>query len=204
MSVKKNPHYHTLIQRGEMMTNKLAKLILVAVIGLILVACGSDSNDVATLRTTENTQVEAPNADAADPVLDNEAMMMAFTQCLRDQGIDVLDPVVDSEGNVQKPEFAEGVDAKRESFSEAWEACAEHLEGFTFERKRVDVSERVDQLLALAACLRDKGYDVDEPTAETLDQWGADFKDAINWDNPAAVADYEECSGETVGEGSGK
>lgn len=186
------------------MANKLAKLILVAVIGLILVACGSDSNDVATLGTTENTRVEAPNADAADPVLDNEAMMMAFTQCLRDQGIDVADPVVDSEGNVQKPELVEGAEFDKEAFGAAMEVCGEHLKGFTFEKERVDVSEEVDQFVALAACLRDKGYDVDEPTAETLDQWGADFKDAINWDDPAAVADYEECSGETVGEGGNK
>jgi hypothetical protein len=190
------------------MTTKLAKLILVTVSALILVACGSDSNDVPSLRTTADTQVEAPSADAAsaeaDPLLDNEAMMMAFTQCLRDQGIDVLDPVVDSEGNVQKPEFAEGVDVKREDFGAAYEACAEHLEGFTFERKRVDVSEQVDQFVALAACLRDKGYDVDEPTAETLDSWMGGFKESINWDDPGAVADYEECSGETVGEGGGK
>ena len=185
------------------MTTKLAKLILVTVIGLILVACRLDSNDVPSLRTAEDTQAEAPNAEA-DPLLDNEAMMMAFTECLREHGIDVLDPVVDADGNVQKPEFAEGVDAKREDFGAAYEACAEHLEGLTFERKRVDVSEIVDQSVALAACLRDKGYDVDDPTAETLGQWRADFKQAINWDDPGAVADFEECSGETVGKGGGK
>ena len=186
------------------MQHKYIALIVVAIGILILTACRSDSNDVATLGTTENTQVEAPNADTADPVLDNEAMMMAFTQCLRDQGVDVVDPVIDSEGNVQKPEFAEGVDVKREDFGAAYEACAEHLEGFTFEKKRFDVSELVDQYVALAACLRDKGYDVDEPTAETLDELGVGFKESINWDDPAAVADYEECSGETVGEASGK
>lgn len=177
--------------------------ISVAISTLILTACRSDSNDVATLGTTENTQGEAPNADA-DPILDNEALMMAFTQCLRDQGLEVLDPVVDAEGNVQKPELAEGAEWDKETMDPAWEACDEHLEGFTFEKKRVDVSEEVDQYVALSACMRDKGYDVDEPTAETLDQWGADFKDVINWDDPAAVADYEECSGDTVGEGSGK
>jgi len=183
------------------MTNKLARLILVAAIGLVLVACGSDSNDVATLKTTDNTPVETSNADAADPALDNEAMMMAFTECLRDQGIDVLDPVVDADGNVDKPELAEGVEWDKETMGAAWEACEHHLEGFTFEEKRVDMSEQVDQYVALATCLREKGYDVDDPTAETLDQWGADFKFSIDWDDPTEVADYEECSGETVGGG---
>ncbi len=184
-------------------------LIVVAVIGvLVLAACDSDSDDVRSLNT-EETQVVVPAtdsvaADAADGVRDNEARMMAFTQCLRDQGFDVLDPVVDSEGNVQKPELAEGVDPKREDLGEAYEACSEHLGGFSFERKRVDVSEQVDQFVALATCLREKGYDVDDPTAETLDQWGAVLKFSIDWEDPTAVTDYEECSGDTVGEGSRK
>ena len=56
---------------------------------LALAACGSDSgDDVATLKTTDDTQVDS-KADAADPVLDNEAMMMAFTECLREQGLQV-------------------------------------------------------------------------------------------------------------------
>ena len=70
-------------------------------------------------------------------------------------------------------------------------------------KKRVDVDDRVDtldQYLALATCMRDKGYDMDEPTAETLDQWMGDFKDAVNWDDPGAVADWEKCSG---GDGAG-
>jgi hypothetical protein len=191
-----------------MMTHKRRLVVALVAIGaaissLILSACGSDSNHVATLRTAEYAQGEAPNAIAA-PTLDGEAMMMAFTQCLRDQGIEALDPVVDAEGNIQKPELAEGAQWDKETMGPAWEACEEHLVGFTFEKERVDVSEQVDRYVALAACLRDKGYDVDDPTAETLDQWGSDFKTAINWDDSADVADYEECSGETLGGVGGK
>jgi hypothetical protein len=116
----------------------------------------------------------------------------------------VLDPVVDSEGNVEKPEFAGALEAKSERFGAAWEACSEHLEGFTFEAKRVDVSEQVDRWVALAACLRDKGYDMDDPTAETLDRWLEDFKTAFNWKDPAASADYEECSGNAGAGGTGR
>jgi hypothetical protein len=132
--------------------------------------------------------------------------MMALTQCLRDQGIEVYDPVVDADGNVGKPEFAEGVDPKREEIGAAWEACSEHLEGLTFGKERADLSdqvERLDQFLALAICLRDKGYNVDEPTAETIDQWMGDFKQVFDWRDPAAMADYEDCSGD-AGMGGGK
>ncbi len=86
------------------MANKLPKLILLAVIGiLLLAACDSDSSDVPSLEETEDTRVVEPTADAADAPLDDEAKVMAFTQCMRDQGIEYLDPVVDSDGNVQEP-----------------------------------------------------------------------------------------------------
>ena len=110
------------------MTTKLAKLILVTVIGLILVACGSDSNDVPSLNTDDTQRVESTAAVEEEP-LDDEAKMMAFVQCMRDEGIEFLDPTVDSEGNVQRPELAEGVAVSREEMGAAYEACSHHPEG---------------------------------------------------------------------------
>ena len=118
---------------------------VVAMCVLVLGACGSDSgDDVATLKKTDNKQVKS---EAADPVLDNEAIMMAFTECLREQGLKVADPVVDSHGNIGKPEPLQGEEFDKEAFGAAWEACDEHLEGFTWEKKSVDVSEQVDQFV---------------------------------------------------------
>lgn len=185
------------------MTNRMVNLILVAVIAILGIAvCGSDSEDVPSLTSLEDGPAAEPTADAADATLENEARMMAFAQCLRDQGVDVRDPVVDADGNVQLPEPAG--DVKWDKEAGAWEACAEHLEGFTFEKERVDVSEQVDQMVQVATCLRDKGYDVNDPTAETIDQWMGDLKNVVNWDNPAAVADYGECSGEEAAGTKGK
>jgi hypothetical protein len=175
------------------MTTKLAKMILVTGIGLSLVACGSDSNDVPSLNTDDTQRVESTAVVEEEP-LDDEAKMMAFVQCMRDEGIEFLDPTVDSEGNVQRPELAEGVAVSREEMGAAYEACSHHLEGLNFGRGREDVSQQVDTFVALATCLRDKGYDVDDPTAETLDQWGADFRVEFDWDDPKAMAAYEECS----------
>jgi hypothetical protein len=134
-------------------------------------------------------------------------MMMAFTECLREQGIEVLDPVVDANGNVDKPELAEGAEWGKEA-GQAWETCEHHLEGFTgWGKKDEDASEQaeqLDQFMALATCLREKNYDLDDPTAETLAAWIGDFKTAIDWDDPAAVRDYNECSGEDTKGGAGK
>lgn len=170
--------------------------IAVVVIGILLLAgCGLESDGVPTLKNSEGTQGEASD-DAVAPTPDNEAKMMAFTECLREQGIEVMDPVVDADGNVGKPAFANGDKAK--AADAAWEACAHHLEGFTAEQERKDMSQVIDQYVALATCLRGKGYDVEDPTAETLDEW--ELKDNINFDDPDDVADYEHCSAEAFGQ----
>lgn len=175
------------------MTSTSATLILVAATALTFVACGTDSSDVSSLGSAATPLVE-PAAESADAILDDEAKMMAFTQCMRDEGVEIVDAVVDSDGNVQRPTLAEGVEVSREELGKAYEACSEHLDGLTLGRESEDVSERVDEFVALATCLRDKGYDVDDPTAETLGQWGADFRVDFDWDDPKAQAAYEECS----------
>jgi hypothetical protein len=182
-----------MFERGETMKNQLAKLILVIAIGVVLVACGSGSDDVPSL-DTDDTQVVEPATAAADDVLDDEAKVMAFVQCMRDEGIEYKDPLVDSDGNVQRPELVEGVTVTRKELAAPYGACSHHLEGLSFGRERGDVTERVDQMVELATCLRDKGYDVDDPTAETFDQWGADFRVEFDWDDPVAKKAYQECS----------
>jgi len=179
------------------MANSYRALAIAMVICMLFLAgCGSASNDVPSLSNTGKERAATSTTDTADIASDNEAKMMEFTQCLRDQGIEVLDPVVDSEGNVGKPQLVDGSAMGKKQWGPAWEECAVHLEGFTAERKRVDVSEQLDGFLVLAACLNDKGYDVDEPTAETLQQWQSEFKEGLNWKDPATEKDFEECVAE--------
>ncbi len=45
---------------------------------------------------------------------------------------------------------------------------------------------------------------MDEPTAETLDQWQGEFKEGLNWENPATEEDFEECVSEAGVWGAGK
>ena len=178
-------------------TSKVTRLATALAMGVLLAACGSESEDVASLAAT-------PTAAVEDVVLADEIKMMAFTQCMRDQGIDLVDPVVDADGNVQKPELSEGFAASKDSWAAAYEVCGELLEGITFGKERVDLSETVDQFVELATCLREKGFDVDDPTAETLDIWLEDFKMSLNWDDSEVVEAYESCTGTSLGGGDGK
>jgi hypothetical protein len=135
-----------------------------------------------------------PTAAVEDAVLDDEARVMAFVKCMRDQGIEFEDPVVDSKGNVQRPKLVEGFTVTRKELAEPYAACSQHLEGISFGHERRDLSARLDEFVELAACLREKGYVMEDPTAETLQVWLTDFRVEFDWDDPEAVAAYEECS----------
>jgi len=113
---------------------------------------------------------------------------------MSDEGIELVDAGVDGDGNVQRPMLAEGAQASREDYEKAMNMCGKYLEGLTRGREHQDVSGQVDKLVDLSACLREKGYAVEDPTAETLDQWGKDLRVAFDWNDAEAQVAYEECS----------
>lgn len=80
--------------------------------------------------------------------------------------------------------------------AKAYGECAHHIEGLTFGRERVDVSDQVDAMLPVMSCLREKDYDADDPTVDTFQQWAIDFRSTFDWDDPDAAAAYEECVAE--------
>lgn len=144
-----------------------------------LVACsGSDSadNQVATLADDQTAAVDDSGA-GDDEVTEEE--LLDWTQCLRDQGVDVPDPEVDSDGNLvlggprrgdsssdddgstnaddQQPAF------DRDDMEAAGEVCGDPPMqgpgGFSEE----DRQEMQDAALEFAQCLRDQGIDVADP-----------------------------------------
>ncbi|MBK5267585.1 MAG: hypothetical protein JJE47_09135, partial [Acidimicrobiia bacterium] len=81
-------------------------LIPILLFSMLLAACGGDEQvtEVASIEsttTTSTTVVGAANGQEA------EAAMLAFTACLRAEGVDVPDPSVDADGN---PRFTQPPD----------------------------------------------------------------------------------------------
>ena len=148
---------------------------------LFAAACGSSSNDVASLAAAESTEDVKQ-----DSIAEVEAAWLALAQCLRDNGLEVKDPVFDSDGIVQKPGFVEGAEATNEELKKGYDVCGHHIAGVTAEKKRVDQTEYLDRLVELAACLRAQGIDVDDPDMSAPDpgkEMGMFLK--ANWDSPA-------------------
>lgn len=144
--------------------------LLILALALVVGACsnGGDSQQVASIETApEDITQEADS----DPATESEAAMLAFTQCLRDQGIDVDDPTIDADGNMQLPpikiEGVAGTDPNEApdfaAFEELMAPCEEHLEGIVTTTGSGSPAELGDSLLAYAQCMRSHGIDMPDP-----------------------------------------
>ncbi len=147
--------------------------MLAALLAITVSACGDGSDDGAGIASLEDqTGAVAAAVDEgvsdAGAELDPEDAMLAFAACMRDQGIDMGDPIADEDGNLRLPRLGggggglpEGLD--RDAMLAAREACSEYLDGVIHQFERVDRTDFEDQLLEYAACMRDNGYDMPDP-----------------------------------------
>lgn len=141
--------------------------LLLTVTALVLGACGQGdptSVEVASLDDSSPVSAEASEPATVDP----ETAMLAMAACMRDQGVDVADPEVDEDGNVQPPRPVDPASIDRATLLTAREACAEHLEGIEFGFQSVDQTELEDTLLSYATCMRDNGYDMPDPDVSAI------------------------------------
>ena len=147
---------------------------LILALALVAGACSGDgdSPQIASLETDAANTSEDGDTTEVDPIAESEEAMLAFTQCLRDQGIDVDDPTIDADGNMQLPPINIEVPdvitdpdqvPDMSEFEGMIAPCEEHLEGVISTFSSVDTTEIEDTLLAYAECMRANGVDMPDP-----------------------------------------
>ena len=148
--------------------------IFLLLIFILISACSSsdDSQGVVSTQdlstvTTVTTIVE----DVVEETLSPEDAELLLARCLRDRGYDVQDPKND-EGlrSVLTPIFIAADERGRTELFETIQICAEENniplgDNSDFENPE-DVADRLDTELEFAQCLRGKGIEVEDPSAE--------------------------------------
>lgn len=190
--------------------------VLLLALGLVASACGGSADadeGIATLESDDSmVDEEALGEPAAE--IDTEEAMMTLAACLRDQGLDIEDPTVDADGNVQFGGFRGGAGdgeppADRDTMRAAMDACQDELGDVVlgFGGGGFDATELEDTLVEYAACMRDNGYDMDDPDFSGLGPGAGGEPGAgggggpfglIDQDDPDFIAANEVC-GELLG-----
>jgi hypothetical protein len=144
----------------------------------MLAACGSSADNgsddgVASLGSTTTS----PDGDeqTTETSLDPQEAMLAYTECMRDEGIDMPDPQFSEDGSGggmvisreasgeegQGPAF----DMDSEEFQAAEEKCSPIMEAAigSIEVDPEQQAEMREQMLEYAQCMRDQGIDFPDP-----------------------------------------
>lgn len=176
----------------------LPTVLLSLGLGLGFAACGDDTDNAADIGGVPNLPAESdgdgssPDAPPTDPSDDPGDAALAYSQCMRDNGVeDFPDPLVDGDGRVViQDSLSEDADVVG-----ARDVCESLLPaGGGFDAPdESSMAQMQDQMLEFATCMRDQGIDFPDPKV------GADGSFLIEAssadpDAPAYQAALETCS----------
>ena len=141
----------------------------------VLISACSSSDDSQGVVSTEDlstvTTVTTIVEDVVEETLSPEDAELLLARCLRDNGYNVQDPKND-EGlrSVLTPIFTAADERGRTELFQTIQTCAEENNiplgnNADFENPE-DVAERLDTELEFAQCLRGKGIEVEDPSAD--------------------------------------
>ena len=152
---------------------------LIVLISIIISACSApdssqgvvSTQDLSTDTTVTTILEDVVEENVVEENLSPEDAQLLLARCLRDNGYDVKDPKND-EGlrSVLTPIFIAADEKGRTELFETIQACAEENniplgDNAAFENPE-DVADRLDTELEFAQCLREKGIEVEDPSAE--------------------------------------
>jgi len=193
--------------RGRILAIAVGVLAVAGIGAALLLPGGGDDDDPGT--GSDDGGGEDEFADAA----------FEYAQCMRDQGIDMPDPVIDENGGVGIGMDAEGANAPTpEEMQAAEEECGpimEQAEQAGPDLTPEEVAERQDQALAMSQCMRDRGWNFPDPEVDENGGIGIQIDPSNGLPGPEDAdfeqfeQDQEECNEESglgnpeEGEGGG-
>jgi hypothetical protein len=133
------------------------RLLGLAALFALVTACGGGGEADDGVASLDEPAAEK---DAGEEKLSDEDQMLKYTECLRENGVEVEDAPAGGGGAVALPAMPlDDVEG-----NEAFEKCEEHLPNGG-EPEELS-AEDLDAMRKQAKCLRDHGLDVPDPTAE--------------------------------------
>jgi hypothetical protein len=138
-------------------------------LGLGAAACGGspDGNGVATLGGDGAGDQQQTGSGGGSASKDPQEAALEFAKCMREHGVDMPDPEVDSQGRIRVTVRAGRDQADPKKLDEAQRACGHLMGGGGDGPGRLDPKAQ-DAMLAFARCMREHGIDMPDPTGNGL------------------------------------
>lgn len=161
---------------------------LIAVLALALAACGGGDDAAGVASLEDSSQAAVTDTTAA---LSDEEALIAFAACMRDQGMDFPDPVVDENG-YPRFDFEDPASIDQDAMFEAGEACRDLIEGVVLGLVDFESSEFDDTFLEYATCMREQGVE-NVPDSIDIESIVRDGSLPFDPEDPKFIAADEKC-----------
>lgn len=172
-------------------------------------AVSTDAAPEPTTAVASETETDAAESATAAPATEateateatDEERAIEFAQCMRANGIDLPDPVINADGSIDLGGNVTpgSIDPTSDAFSDAIAVCGSIVAGASFlPGANVDEAQQQANLLTFAACLRDLGYDVVDPVLSDIQAGGPGalaraFGENFDPTDPANADAVQEC-----------
>ncbi len=173
---------------------------------IVVESSGAGNTDDSTAEASDTTESDDTGSEGNE-----EEQALEFAQCLRDEGVDFPDPVVNADGSVDFFGGARQTDNGQNlrddpGFENALNSCGDLLDGASFLPDQDDRTEMEDTFLAAAQCLRDNGLDVPDPDFASGPGagGGGPFGPDFDPDDPATAAAIDACEDVFTSLGAGR
>jgi hypothetical protein len=173
-----------------------ASIVLIVAVAALLATvagCGGGSSEpeVADLPAQAETDASATGT-APSGARDPQDILVDFTRCLREQGVDVPDPDFNASPEEARKRLEEaGIDLDDPRVQKAFQTCQPLLLGILQSLTPEQVQAFRDAIVDYARCMREHGVDLPDPDfSGGLNIFG----DAVDPTDPAFQAANEECS----------
>lgn len=189
-------HGLRILREKKGQTIRLARtLSWLAAVGLVASACGGGGDDVADGVASLSNQSTTTAAASDGAMSSDEQALLAFTQCMREEGIDLPDPTVDADGNVgfSPQSLASLRDVDQDAARAAFTECADFLEGVSLGFELLQDAQFQDDLVAFSQCMRDNGFDLPDPDFGAIAEPGGLYGDQVDPTDPDFEAAFEAC-----------
>ncbi len=172
-------------------------------------AVSTDAAPEPTTAVASETDTDAAESATAAPATEatDEERAIEFAQCMRANGIDLPDPVINADGSIDLGGNVTpgSIDPTSDAFSDAIAVCGSIVAGASFlPGANVDEAQQQANLLAFAACLRGLGYDVVDPVLSDIQAGGPGalvraFGENFDPTDPANADAVQECQAQVAG-----
>ena len=168
-------------------------------IALAAVACGDATGATSDIASLDEGGPGDQEASVLSAIVDQELELFEFSECMRDEGIDVGDPTVDADGNVSLGTPMNMI-TDHGALMKAYETCSDLIGGRALGHGGEDRTAVHDRLVDFAKCVRENGYyQLPDPDFSGS---SSDIFPGLDMDDPTYQAAEQVCKGLLVDDGS--